>query len=99
MHLRDGGQPTKAEHSIPRKAAGEARRQEPPRCQKTRGGIKSRQLWGEEKDAGTEGSRRRAETTALSTVEWGRCGRNAGSTRTEEERKELTSPLSHSACR
>lgn len=46
-----GSQPTKDEHSIPRKAAGEARRQEPPGIRKPEA-IKSRQLWGKKRMRG-----------------------------------------------
>lgn len=82
--LRGGDQPATPGHSIPRQAAREARRQEPPRWQRTRGGLENWQLRGEKRAQGTGGLSRRAETPAQSTRE-GRRGRKAEKTRAEEE--------------
>lgn len=87
--LRSGDQPATPGHSIPRQAAREARRQEPPRWQRTWGGIQNWQLLGEKGAQATGGLSRRAETAAPSTRE----GRQAREESGKDQGRGRTLPL------
>lgn len=94
MCLRGGDQLGTPGHSIPRQAAREARRQEPPRWQRTRGGIQNWQLLGEKGAQGTGGLSRRAETAAPSTRE----GRQAREESGKDQGRGRTLPAPPLSC-